>query len=48
MAFAQNSSKELLEMRKAGRFTVDIARELGLGANGCAVVTRLLVEAGLS
>lgn len=37
----------VIEMRKAGKFTVDIARELGLGANGCAVVTRLLVQAGL-
>ena len=37
----------VIEMRKAGKFTVDIAKELGLGANGCAVVTRLLIQAGL-
>jgi hypothetical protein len=36
-----------VEMRKAGKFTVDIARELGLGADGCLIVTRLLIQAGL-
>jgi hypothetical protein len=54
-AAMRNTKRELLEaqvakaveMRKAGRFTVDIARELGLGVDGCAVVTRWLVQAGL-
>jgi len=44
---ATDQLARVIEMRKAGKFTVDIARELGLGANGCAVVTRLLIQAGL-
>jgi hypothetical protein len=39
---------QVIEMRKAGRFTVDIARELGLGANGCAVVNEIMKQAGLN
>jgi hypothetical protein len=38
---------EVVRLHKEGKFTVDIARELKLGANGCEIVNLLLIQAGL-
>jgi hypothetical protein len=39
--------REVVRLHKAGKFTVDIARELGLGVNGCELVNLILIQAGL-
>jgi hypothetical protein len=38
---------EVVKLYKEGKYTVDIARELGLGANGCELVNLILIQAGL-
>jgi hypothetical protein len=38
---------EVVRLHKEGKFTVDIARELKLGANGCEIVNLVLIQAGL-
>jgi hypothetical protein len=38
---------DIIRLRKAGKFTVDIAKELGLGTNGSEIVNRVLIQAGL-
>jgi len=38
---------DIIRLRKEGKFTVDIARELGLGKNGSEIVNRVLIQAGL-
>ena len=38
---------EVVRLHKEGKFTVDIARELKLGPNGCEIVNLVLIRAGL-
>lgn len=38
---------DIIRLHKEGKFTVDIARELGLGKNGSEIVNRVLIQAGL-
>jgi hypothetical protein len=38
---------DIIRLHKAGKFTVDIAKELGLGAGGSEIVNNVLIQAGL-
>lgn len=38
---------EVIKLYKEGKYTIDIARELELGVNGCEVVNLILIQAGL-
>lgn len=37
---------KIIALRKEGKFTVDIAKALGLGKDGSIIVTRILIQAG--
>ncbi len=46
-AAAAERTARIIELHKAGKFTVDIARELALGKDGSAIVNNVLIQAGL-
>jgi hypothetical protein len=37
--------ESILQLRRAGKFSVDIARELDLGPDGCEIINRVICEA---